>query len=33
MELGIAVFLGLFLILIGILAYWRIDKDFKTGGK
>lgn len=29
MEIGIAVFLGAFLIFIGGLAYYRIDNDYK----
>lgn len=33
MEMGIAIFLGAFLIGIGIAAYYRIDKDFKEGNK
>ena len=33
MELIIAIFLGLFLILIGVISYWRICKDFKNGGR
>ena len=33
MEMGIAIFLGAFLIGIGALAYYRIDKDFKEGNK
>ncbi len=33
MEFAIAVFLGVFLISIGIISYWRICKDFKNGGK
>ena len=30
MEMGIAIFLGAFLIGIGILAYCRISKDFNS---
>ena len=33
MEMGIAIFLGAFLIGIGVLAYCRISKDFKGGNK
>lgn len=33
MELGIAIFLGAFLVAIGGLAFYRIDKDFKEGNK
>ncbi len=33
MELGIAIFLGIFLISIGVLAYFRISKDFKEDNK
>ena len=33
MEMGIAFFLGAFLIGIGVLAYCRISKDFKEGDK
>lgn len=33
MELAIAVFLGVFLIGIGIGAYVRIDKDYKRESK
>lgn len=33
MEMGIAIFLGAFLIGIGVLAYCRIRKDFKEGNK
>lgn len=32
MEWVIAIFLGAFLIAIGILAYYRISKDFKKDG-
>ena len=31
MELGIAIFLGLFLVAIGGIAFYRIDKDFNEG--
>lgn len=33
MEMGIAIFLGAFLIGIGVLAYCRISKDFKEENK
>ena len=33
MEMGIAIFLGLFLVAIGALAYYRICKDFEEGEK
>ena len=33
MEIVIAIFLGAFLALIGIIGYARISKDFKDGGK
>ncbi len=33
MEIGIAIFLGTFLALIGVIGYVRISKDFKGGGK
>ena len=33
MEMAIAIFLGAFLIGIGALAYYRIDKDFKEVNK
>ena len=33
MEVAISIFLGTFLGIIGILAYLRICKDFKNGGK
>lgn len=33
MELGIAIFLGAFLVAIGGVAFYRIDKDFKEGNK
>ena len=33
MEMGIAIFLGAFLIGIGVLAYCRIRQDFKEGNK
>ena len=33
MELGIAIFLGAFLVAIGGVALYRIDKDFKEGNK
>ncbi len=32
MEWAIAIFLGVFLIAIGIIAYCRISKDFKKDG-
>lgn len=32
MEIAIAVFLGAFLIGIGVLAYIRVNKDYKNGG-
>ena len=33
MEMGIAIFLGAFLVAMGALSYYRIDKDFKEGNK
>lgn len=33
MEIGIAVFLGLFLTVTGGITYLRISKDFKGGDK
>lgn len=33
MEYGIAIFLGAFLLAIGGVAFYRIDKDFKEGNK
>ena len=33
MELGIAIFLGAFLVAIGGVEFYRIDKDFKEGNK
>lgn len=33
MEFIIAVFLGLFLISIGVVSYWRICKDFENRGE
>lgn len=33
MELGIAIFLGAFLVAIGGVAFYRIGKDFKEGNK
>lgn len=33
MELGIAIFLGAFLVAIGGVAFYRIDKDFKERNK
>ena len=33
MELGIAIFLGAFLVAIGGVAFYRIDKDFKEVNK
>ena len=33
MEIVIAVFLGAFLVAIGLLGYIRISKDFKDGDK
>lgn len=33
MEIAIAVFLGAFLAVIGVIGYIRISKDYKDGGK
>lgn len=33
MEIGISIFLGVFLSAIGIASYVRICADFKDGGK
>ena len=33
MEIIIAIFLGAFLVAIGLLGYIRISKDFKDGDK
>lgn len=33
MELGIAIFLGAFLVGIGAVAFYRINKDFREGNK
>lgn len=33
MEIVIAIFLGAFLVAIGLLGYIRISKDFKDGDK
>lgn len=29
MEIAIAIFLGLFLVVIGFMSYYRISKDYK----
>ncbi len=31
MELAIAIFLGIFLIAIGVMSYIRISRDYKGG--
>ena len=33
MELGISIFVGIFLVIMGAISYYRIDKDFKEGTK
>ena len=33
MELVISIFLGVFLIAIGVMSYVRISKDYKGGHK
>lgn len=33
METIIAIFLGIYLIVIGVISYIRVSKDFKEGKK
>lgn len=33
MEIVISIFLGFFLVVIGGMAYYRINKDYKGGNK